>query len=177
MTKPLKHRIGYWLLISLIPAAILLVLSFIIIALESDDSNVGGAIGALVVLYGVVAIPAGATLLMWGNIEFNRAYRASMQYGERNGWRPISRTSWRNRKRDNAALSVSQAFKKRTFLLQIEVQSETITIDEFETSLWAMQFGDWLWRELLIDNAAPDREDIEEKRAEWETTALVPSNR
>ncbi len=95
-----------------------------------------------------------------------------MQYAERNGWRPISRTAWRNRKRDNAALSVKQAYKKQTYLLQIEAQGDTITVEEFESSLWALQFGDWLWRELLQVNLNPDREDIEEKRAEWET-ALV----
>ena len=55
----------------------------------------------------------------------------------------------------------------------MEGEGETITVDEFESSLWALQFADWLWRELLQTNASPDQYTIAEKRAEWETTALA----
>ncbi len=180
MLKPLKHRIGFWILISLIPAAILFVLGFMIgfyNEFTRSDSELAAQIAAFCLLHIVWALPTGLVLLIWGNVEFNRAYRVARQYAERHGWLPISRTNWRNRKGSNVTLAVSQAFQKRTYLLMIEGDGETITIDEFESALWALQFGDWLWRELLIDNAAPNREDIEEKRVEWETTALVPSNR
>ena len=170
MTKPLKHRIGFWLLISLIPAAILL---FLNAAAYSFDSDTDPSLAVLSIWYAMLIAPAGLTLLIWGNVEFSRAYRASMQYAERHGWRPISRTAWRNRKADSASLAVNQAFQKRTFLLQIEANDETITIDEFETSLWALQFGDWLWSELLQHTTKINQATIDLKRAEWETTALA----
>lgn len=124
-------------------------------------------------VYAFFAAPVGLVLLVWGSIEFNRAYRKAQQYAELNGWHPISRTAWRNRKRNDIALSVGQAFQKPTYILRVEIDGETTTIDEFETSLWALQFGDWLWQELLQANAAPDRATVVEKRAEWEQSRAI----
>ena len=173
MTKPIKHRIGFWTLISLIPTAILILLGFIIDtatgSLNNDaDIGIGGAIGAVCMVYAVFAMPTGLVLLLWGNIEFSRAYKAAQRYAELHGWHPISRTAWRNRKRDNIALSVAQAYEKRTFILTVDVGGEVVSIDEFETSLWALEFGDWIWEELLQSGAAVDKATIEEKRSEWE---------
>ena len=164
MTKPLKYRIGVWLFFSVVAAAFLILIDMAIIINNGDGSLTYGGVA---MLYFIFAFPVGVVLLIWGNIEFSRAYKAARQYAERHGWRPISRTSWRNRKANNVSLAVDQAFKKQTYLLKIEGDSETITIDEFESSLWALQFGDWLWSELLITSANPTTEDIEEKRAEW----------
>ena len=174
MTKPTKHKVGLWLLISLIPAVILLGIGLVGGAASGyPEDGAWVAIVALSILYTPFAAVIGLVLLAWGNIEFNRAYRTAQQYAEMNGWHPISRTAWRNRKRNNVALSVGQAFQKPTYILRIEIDGETVTIDEFETSLWALQFGDWLWEELLQANATPDRVTVVEKRAEWEQSRAM----
>ena len=166
--KPTKHKIGFWLLISLIPTALIFIISLAGSLAASNESESWTAILGLSMFYGIIVLPVGVILLIWGNIEFSRAYNAAQRYAERNGWHPISRTSWRNRKRNNIALSVAQAFKQTTYILNIDMNGETVTVDEFETSLWALQFGDWLWQDLLQTNTEPTRIEIEEKRAEWE---------
>ena len=130
-------------------------------------------LGIPMMLYIPVALVVGPILFLWGNTEFKRAYQAAQRYAELNGWFPITRTQWRSRKRNNIALSVSQAFEKRTYILTIDVDGETTIIDEFETPLWSLQFGDWLWEHLLQRNASPDIEEVAEQRAQWETTALA----
>ena len=124
-------------------------------------------------IYLPVGLTVGLVLFLWGNTEFKRVHQAAQRYAELNGWHPVSRTSWRNRKRQNVALSVSQAFAKQTYILTVDVDDETTIIDEFETPLWSLQFGDWLWEHLLRDNTSPDIEEVAEQRAQWEITALA----
>ena len=173
MLKPVKHRIGFWTLISLVPAVPIFLISFSIVAATGADGGGAVAVAALTMLYIPLALVVGLGLMLWGNIEFNRAYRAAQRYAELHGWHPISRTAWRNRKRNNVALSVAQSFQRRTFILTIEVEGETVTIDEFETSLWALEFGDWIWEELLQSDVAVDKITIEEKRSEWEQSRAM----
>ena len=162
--KPVKHTIGRWLLLSLIPATVLFFLGLMVSVISTDT---GGTISAIAFFYMMPVGPSGLVLLIWGNIEFHRSHRTAQQYAELHGWRAISSTAWRNRKRNNIDLSVSQAFKKRTFILTIEMNGETVSIDEFETSIWALQFGDWLWEELMLASTVPTTEVVAEKRAEW----------
>ena len=172
--KPVKHKIGFWLLISLIPATILFLIGAAAsMASEAEDGGTGTAISALCFVYAFPAGIAGLILPIWGNIKFSRDYKAARRYAERHGWHTISRTSWRNRKRNNIALSVAQAFKKQTYILNIDMDGETVSVDEFETATWALEFADWLWEELLHANVTPNKAVVEEKRAEWETTALA----
>ena len=172
MRKPLKHRIGIYLLLSVIPAFIF----FLVLGELINQGFLPDALwipGTMVLLYLLVALVVGPVLFIWGNTEFKRAYQAAQRYAEQNGWLPITRTQWRSRKRDNVALSVFQAFEKRTYILTIDVDGETTTIDEFETPAWSLQFGDWLWEHLLQRNTSPDVEEVAEQRAQWETTALA----
>ena len=89
------------------------------------------------------------------------------------GWHPISKTAWRNRKRGGVDLAVNKMFKKPTYILNIVVDGETTTVDEFEQAHWALQFGDWLWEELLQSDAKPGLAVVSEKRAEWEKTRAM----
>ncbi len=174
MHKPIKHRVGVYILLSLIPAVIIILTAVGLSGPDFDNTPFAvSAIGLLSVLYFMVAIISSPALILWGSIETKRTYRAAQRYAELNGWHPISRTTWRNRKRNQMALSVHQAFNKRTYILTIEENGETTTIDEFETPVWALQFGDWLWEQLLEVNTTPDKAEVAEKRAEWETTALA----
>lgn len=90
-----------------------------------------------------------------------------------NGWLPISSTHWRNRKRNQIQLAVAKSLTDETFILTIEVEGERVIVDQFENSLWALQFGDWVWEQLpLAERINP--EVVIEKKAEWEQSqALV----
>ena len=169
--KPIKHKIGFWLLISLIPAFIIFIIA--VGASETPPTALWMVLGLTMLLYLPVALVVSLILFILGNKESKRTNQAAQQYAELNGWHPISRTTWRNRKRNQTALYVHQAFNKQTFILTIETNGETTSIDEFETPVWALQFGDWLWEQLLEANTTPDKVEVAEKRAEWETTALA----
>ena len=169
----MKHKVGIWLLVSLIPALIILVVA---VELSDDSGNTPfaiAAVGVLSFLYFIAALVVGPALIFWGIVQAKRTYKDAQRYAELNGWHPISRTSWRNRKPNQAALSVVQANDKSTYIVTVDANGETTTIDEFETPIWALQFGDWIWEQLLEDNTSPDQVQIAEKRAEWETTALA----
>ncbi len=165
-----KSRLGFWLLISLIPATIAYVPAA---ALSPDepfqDEFFWSFIGTILALYLPCALVAGAVLAVWGRIEKSRQYREAQHYAQRHGWHPISKTTWRNRKRNGVQLSVDKAIVGSTYILTIEINGETTVVDEFETPTWALEFGDWLWEELLqAQGMTPDVEVVAEKRAEWE---------
>ena len=173
MTKPVKYKIGVNLLLSFIPASIIFVLAATLGAVEVPPEPLWMVLGIPMMFYSPIALIVGLILVLWGNAEFKRTYRTAQRYAELNGWHPISRTSWRNRKRNQVALSVTQALEKRTYVLTVETDGDTTTIDEFETPVWALQFGDWLWEQLLETNTTPGVMEVAEKRAQWETTALA----
>ena len=173
MHKPIKHRVGVYLLFSVIPALIVFLVTSALYSEGIPPAPLWYIPGGLSMIYLPVGLTVGIVLFLWGNTEFKRVHQAAQRYAELNGWHPVSRTSWRNRKRHNVALSVSQAFAKQTYILTVDVDGETTNIDEFETPLWSLQFGDWLWEHLLRDNTSPDIEEVAEQRAQWETTALA----
>ena len=169
-----KSRSGAWLLISLIPTTIV----FFFAAAQTPDELFEGEffwsfVAIILFLYWPCALVAGIVLTVWGRVQESRNYRETRQYGELHGWHPIAKTAWRNRKRGGVELAVNRAYKKPTYILTIVVEGETTTVDEFETALWALQFGDWLWEDLLHTNAKPDVAVVSEKRAEWEQTRAI----
>ena len=156
--------------------------TFLILVLMAIGDPWAGFVGSIVaivavfaMLYWVCALPAGIVLLIWGAIENGRDYREAQQYSELHGWHPISKTAWRNRKRGDVELAVMKAFRKPTYILTIVADGETTTIDEFGTAGWALQFGDWLWQELLQTGAKMDLDVVSEKRNEWERSMAVYS--
>ena len=169
-----KSRSGAWLLLSLIPATIV----FVFAAAQTPDELFEGEffwsfVAIILFLYWPCALVAGIVLTVWGRVQESRNYRETRQYGELHGWHPIAKTAWRNRKRGGVELAVNRAYKKPAYILTIVVDGETTTVDEFETALWALQFGDWLWEDLLHTNAKPDVAVVSEKRAEWEQTRAM----
>jgi hypothetical protein len=156
----------------LIPAVIIWIIT---LSIGIGTDNLGFAVPFfLLSVYIVLALLTGISLRITTNIKASRMFKASQRYAELHGWLPISRTQWRNRKRNTILLSVTKALTKNTYILTIEIEGESIVVDEFETSTWALQFGDWLWEQLLTDSPQVTREVVVEKRAEWEqTTALA----
>ena len=171
-----KSKVGLWLLISLLPATGIFIIIIIIAAVNEPDEPTAtwGIIVVLSSLYWVCAFVAGVILTVWSGIERRRTYREARRYAEAHGWLPISKTSWRNRKPENVRLAVDQSFEKPTYILTIVVRSEATSVEEFETAHWALQFGDWLWEQLLkARGARVDRNMVSEKRDEWEETRAM----
>ena len=171
-----KSTAGKLLLFSLFPAAIGF---FIAVSLSSTPLFAGeffwSFTALFIFLYWPIALVLGAVLSVSAVVERNRRYREAQQYAELHGWHPITRTSWRNRKRTGVQLAVNKAFEKPTYILTIEIGGETTTVDEFETAVWALQFGDWLWEWLLETGGELDVSVVAEKRAEWEQgRAMTP---
>ena len=168
-----KKQLARWLLISLIPVVII----FIAIVAIADPDVTGPtlAVTVILILYVPPALVTGLILLIWTNVVAKRMFNNTQRYAELHGWLPISRTQWRNRKRNQIRLAVNKAAQRNTFILTIEAEGETFTIEEFESSVWALQFGEWIWQELLTnDDAKVDVEVISEKRTEWiESNALA----
>ena len=46
-------------------------------------------------------------------------------------------------------------------------------MDESATRIWALEFGDWLWEELLSARASTNAEVLAEKRDEWEQSRAM----
>ena len=169
-----KARSGAWLLLSLIPMTIVLFLAGFQAPEEFFEGEFFWSFVATILFYlWPCVLVAGIVLTVLGRVQESRKYRETRQYGELHGWHPISKTAWRNRKRRGAHLTVNRASKKTTYILTIVVEGETTTVDEFETALWALEFGDWLWEELLHTNTKPDVAVVSEKRAEWEQTRAM----
>ena len=126
--KPIKHKIGFWLLISLIPAFIIFIFTIALGASETSPTALWMVLGIPMMLYLPVALVVGLILFILGNKESKRTNQAAQQYAELNGWHPISRTTWRNRKRNQTALSVHQAFNKQTFILTIETNGGDLMV-------------------------------------------------
>ena len=141
-----KANVGKWLLFSSLIALIILVFAFMLSV--AGMPNASGTLGAISLLWIIIALPTGAGLAIWSSVVTKRQFTQAQGYAELNGWMPISRTHWRARKRDATSLSVAKSAISNNYLLTIEHDGETITVDQFETPLWALQFGDWLWQEL-----------------------------
>ena len=170
-----KSKVGFWLLLSVVAAFVGSCAVIVVDYVPDDDWTAGGAllVGMVLFLYFPIALFTGIVLSIWGRIEKGRAVTRAHQYAELNGWHPISETMWRSRKREGAALSVAKAYQKTTYILTIEYQEETTTVDEFANALWALQFGDWLWEELKSLGQPIDAVGIEQKRTEWEKTLAL----
>ncbi len=170
-----KSRVGFWLLISLIPAIAVLFLSFVTYSLGSEDLS--GILAGLAIFYGFPAAIVGAVLKVWGGVETRLRFRDSQRYAELHGWHPITSTSWRTMKQGGATLSVSKGYAKSSYIMSITSPSGgDTTVAEFERALWALQFGDWLWEELA------GRTDITptlvyQKRSEWSPGLMLYSGR
>ena len=178
-----KSRASFWLLMSLIPTVLAMVVAMTvgIISIESaaGDSTVVSTVTALIFvlasLYGVCALSVGIILRVLSGVESRKRFNEAHHYAEMNGWHPISKTAWRSMKKGGASLSVAQAFDKRGSILTINMDGETVTVDEFERSLWGLQFGDWLWGELAGQSVSPTV--VREKKLEWDQSMALAIRR
>ena len=177
-----KSKLGVLLLLSIIPTTILFIIAGVIVQPGEDPTleNVNifwTGVGLTTLLYWPCGIVAGLALTFWGYRERRREYQDTLLYAQLNGWHPISKSVWRNRKRNGTELAVTQTVGKSTYILTIKIEGETTAVDEFSTRIWALEFGDWLWEELLNARASTDAEVLAEKRDEWEQSRAMANTK
>ena len=100
-----RSRVGFWLLIALIPAGLTAIVSLPIAVYTETDT--GGAWSALFFssfFYILFGLPSGLVLRIWSSVEAKHHFRAAQRYAELHGWHPISQTAWRNMKQGAAFL-------------------------------------------------------------------------
>ena len=174
-----KSRVATWLLLSLIPTGLLLFISFIAFAIASSStpepepfSDAWSTIWALGVIlpfpYWWIALVVGVVLKIWAGIETRRLYREGRRYAELHGWQQISDTAWKSFKRGNVVLSVNQAYGKTTYILAVDSDGDTVATDGFSRSLFALQFGDFLWDNVLSGKSQVDVTVVQQTRDKWE---------
>lgn len=174
-----KSRIANWLLLSLIPTGLLGFVSFVAFALSTSNapepelwtepwSTIWASGVILLWPYWWIALVTGVVLKVWEGRETRRLYGEGRQYAELHGWQQISDTAWKSFKRGNLVLSVSQAYGKTTYILAVDSDGDTAATDGFSRSLYALQFGDFLWENVLSGRSQVDVTVVQQTRAEWE---------
>ena len=168
-----QRQLAKYLLLSLIPTGIYVIIATMVIGLTGSIPMPLNLLWFLLIFYWPIALIVGLILHYLVKWRDRKLFRATQEYAQMHGWLPVSSTHWRNSKRNQIQLSVAKSLTDETFILTVEIEGERVTVDQFENSLWALQFGDWLWEQLpLADQIDP--EVVVEKRAEWEQSqALV----
>ena len=175
-----KSRVGFWLLISLMPTGIVTFISFIgLIVTDTPDEGedpsaafmVWGALFFSFLIYWWAALLTGVGLKVWGRREARQAFEEAQRYAQLNGWHPVSQTAWRALKADGASLAVGQAVKGSTFTLTVQASAGATTVSDFAKPLWALEFGDWLWERTGGENITPAT--VEAQRQEWSRSLVI----
>ena len=173
----MKAKVSKWLLISLLPVGLLVVVCFLVLMLAPTDpatetwsggwSVLAGLMFLLAALWCVMLVAGVVTRLLHIN-EVNRRYREAQRYAELNDWYAISKTMWRTYRGDDILLSVNGTHDANTYVLTITADADSVSNGGFETALFALQFGDWLWRRLERTNSRVNSQVVQEQRQEWE---------
>ena len=182
MTKK-RFRTGF--LISLLPVGLLCFISFIglVVAVggpESVDYNTGWenfwvmmAFGTMV--YWWAALVAWFVLRTMINVAAKRMYTETRRYADQYGWRQSSETAWTVFKPGGLTLRASQDYELESFHLNIEANGLTEVTSGFSRSLYALQFGDFLWDRALSAQRQLNSQVVRETRAEWtDSMTLMP---
>lgn len=176
-----KERVGFWLLISLIPTGFFTFVSFLIVVVLGFPYEAEATVAEMLwiflfaafLLYWWGALIAGVVLKVWGKRETRSAFDEAQRYAQLNGWHPVSQTAWRALKADGASLAVGRAIKGTTFTLTVQASAGATTVSDFAKPLWALQFGDWLWEKTGGENITPAT--AEAQRQEWSRSlATIP---
>ena len=178
-----KGRVGFWLLVSLMPTGLITFIGFIVIIFLSIGANESEEprgtdiactfIFTIFLAYWWAALFTGIGLKVWAKREGRQAFNQAQRYAEGHGWHPISQTAWQTLKADGTSLAVSQSVQGTGFTLNISANAGATVVPDFAKPLWALQFGDWLWERTGGENIT--LVTVEAQRREW-SQGLVPIN-
>ena len=179
MSSPFFSRINIstWMLWALLPLGLYGFLSFVIFMLIFAVDEEPGAFAS--VAFGFLGIfitwPLWWLCLIIGLVlrfmvrrEEERVQEDAQEYAELHRWQGVSRTQWRSIKSSGVILTVTKARRSTNYLLTAEVDGKGVGTDRFESPLYAMQFGDHLWDNLLSEQEEVDSEKVRQFRTMWE---------
>ena len=174
-------RIGNWLLLSLIPSAILGVVFFVIyIASFVSDANneldtvaegISAMLWVVACLYWWFALFAGIVLKIVGSRQTSALEEESVAYAETRNWQQITKTSWKKFMRNGIVFSVSTAYRGRTWNMSIEGDGEHLAMSGFDRPRLALQFADSMWERVIAKQSTFNPEEVRRSR-EWQDGAL-----
>ena len=182
--KPLQHKVG---VITLVIGVAFFVVTLLFFSLywvfASTDPTLheatytgreyvptGPASFSLGLTFGLLPLAlssmlSGLAFILYGNYVFNRHYKEAQYYAQLNGWQAVSKVAWHNRRRDTA-FQVAQSIRDRTYFLTIDAR-ERIVVNEFDSGMHAMAFGDWLWHKLQEEGRLVTQDAANEERDSW----------
>ena len=145
------------------------------------------------------ALPVIAQLFFWGTLLFNPAWigavavgvglkirasiieqriiQAGQRYAQLHNWQPISSTTWKNYRRANVVMTVDKMYGQDAYMLLIDQAGEYVSTDGFENSVFALQFGDFLWDNVLSTRERMVVSEVQQVHREWVgQLALAPAS-
>ena len=177
-----KDRVGFWLLLSLIPTGFFTFIYFIgflvVVDVDAEEPSTAALVWGLLffifLLYWWAALLVGLGLKVWGKVEIRRNFNEGQRYAAINGWHPISQTAWRSLKADGASMAVTQSVRGSGYTLNVQSKAGATTVPDFTKPLWALEFGDWLWERTGGENITPST--AEAQRQEWSRSLITVPN-
>ena len=128
-----------------------------------------------IVFLGVLT--AGVVVKILARRKERQIQEDAMRYSQLRNWQPISSTSWRNYRRNNVVMSVDRVYKGEFYVLLIDQDGESMPTEGFETPLYALQFGDFLWDNVLSNRTRIEVSEVQETRAQWDRTRMLGPGR
>ena len=101
----------------------------------------------LAVFYAAVAIPSGIALRISRSRDLDKVKR----YAAPNDWQAISDDAWKTYKRSNVTMIASPPETGGGFILNVDYENDITRLDGFSRLLYAMEFGDYLWKKALAE--------------------------
>ena len=188
-----RSQVANRLLLSLIPLGLLGFFAFVmyVIAVSFTGDGQGAAaevdsgwevfwVFACLLLWPAwwIALGAGAVLKILASRKEGRIRRDGIRFAQLHNWQPISDTTWKSYRRNNLVMTVDRMYGKDSYMLLVDQDGESVSTDGFETSTYALQFGDFLWENVLKVRTRIDANEVRETRGQWESNrALSPGRR
>ncbi len=151
---------------------VLYVIAFFTTGADGEGTDLFIALFFLSVLYAIVAIPWGAI----ARIQYSKALDRIRKYATPNDWQAISDDAWKTYKRHNVTMIASPPATGSGYLLTIDYEDDITRMEGFSRLLYAMEFGDYLWKKALAhrrESGQTVQEDIRHARQQWERERLM----
>ena len=122
-----------------------------------------------------IVLVVGLVLKITASRREARIRRDGMRYAQLHNWQPISDTTWKNYRRASVVMTVDKRLGQDAYMLLIDQAGEYVTTDGFETSLFALQFGDFLWDDILSTRERVEVAEVHRVHQQWVSQlALAP---
>ena len=124
-----------------------------------------------------VVLLAGVVLKLIGRNERHRLHWEAQMYASMHGWQQISETAWRSLKQDDCILAVAPEYGASTYSLSVSSDGRSADTYGFSRPVFALQFGDFLWENVLLNRPQLSASEVRETRMQWDRTRMLGPGR